>query len=194
MRCRNHVRQVEHDATTGAVAGKQQLKITHPAISLAAVIGVPHDSHREETRRTSSSSPVSRPRRGDRGMEQAEHGRVQVPTHRADRPRAPDDRHQQDPQVRAELASCAGRTRHPNGAQRVSTTTGWHADTGTGGQRGRRDAGRHHLQAITSSPRPGQDKPRRGASWSGGRGGECLPRGDRSRPAVARTRGVSAGG
>jgi len=56
----------------------EEVMLTHPAVSLVAVVGVPHDSHGEEVK-----AYVIRRRRGHRGragrMVQAEHGRLQAP-------------------------------------------------------------------------------------------------------------------
>jgi acyl-CoA synthetase (AMP-forming)/AMP-acid ligase II len=76
----------------------EEVILTHPAISLVAVVGCRRE-----------------PRRGDQGVRHqagrhhrgradrlvpGEHGRVQVPADRAVRRRPADDRHRQDPQAR----------------------------------------------------------------------------------------------
>ena len=87
----------------------EEVLMTHPAVSLAAVIGVPHESHGEEIKAVViPEKDVDVTRRGAGRVGQGADGRLQVPAHRRVRRRAADDRHRQDPQARAEVRRGVG--------------------------------------------------------------------------------------
>ena len=83
----------------------EEVLMTHPAVSLAAVIGVPHESHGEEIKavviKDKDHDDVTEDDLVAWGKEQM--AALQVPPHRGVRRRAADDRHRQDPQARAVL-------------------------------------------------------------------------------------------
>ena len=83
----------------------EEVLLQHQAVSLAAVIGVPHESHGEEIKavviKNKDFDDVSEQDLVDWGKDRD--GVVQVPPHRGVRRRAPDDRHREDPQARALL-------------------------------------------------------------------------------------------
>ena len=80
----------------------EEVLMTHPDVSLAAVIGVPHDSHGEEVKAVvilNEGASVTEDELVAWGKERD--GRLQVPADRRVRPVAADDRHRQDPQAGA---------------------------------------------------------------------------------------------
>ena len=81
----------------------EEVLMAHPAVSLAAVIGVPHESHGEEIKAVVIRNDGADGHRGRAGrVGQGADGGVQVPAHRRVRRRAADDRDRQDPQARAD--------------------------------------------------------------------------------------------
>ena len=82
----------------------EEVLMTHPDVSLAAVIGVPHESHGEEIKAVVIRNKDADGHRGRAGrLGQGADGRLQVPADRRVRRRPPDDGHRQDPQARAVL-------------------------------------------------------------------------------------------
>ena len=82
----------------------EEVLLTHPDVSLAAVIGVPHESHGEEIKAVVIRNDGADRDRGRAGrVGQGADGGLQVPPHRRVRRRTADDRDRQDPQARAQL-------------------------------------------------------------------------------------------
>ena len=80
----------------------EEVLMTHPAVSLAAVVGVPHDSHGEEVKAFVIRTPEAEvTERGAARLGQGADGGVQVPAHRRVRRHPADDLDRQDPQARA---------------------------------------------------------------------------------------------
>ena len=57
----------------------EEVLMTHPAVSLAAVVGVPHESTARRSRRTSSATRATHHRGRAGGVGQGADGGVQVP-------------------------------------------------------------------------------------------------------------------
>ena len=95
----------------------EEVLMTHPAVSLAAVIGVPHESHGEEIKavviKEKDHDDVSEDDLVAWGKEQM--AAYKYPRIVRVRRRAADDRHRQDPQARALLM----------GRQRRSSSWAW---------------------------------------------------------------------
>jgi acyl-CoA synthetase (AMP-forming)/AMP-acid ligase II len=85
----------------------EEVLLTHPAVSLAAVIGVPHGSHGEEVKACLILAPGAT-------VTEAELvawcGRLQVPTPGGAARQPPDERHRQGPQARASRPARSRRT------------------------------------------------------------------------------------
>ena len=82
----------------------EEVLMTHEAVSLAAVIGVPHDSHGEEIKAVVIRNEGAEITEGELvAWSKEQMAGVQVPAHRRVRRRAADDRDRQDPQARAVL-------------------------------------------------------------------------------------------
>ena len=80
----------------------EEVLMTHPDVSLAAVVGVPHESHGEEVKAFVILREGATPDRGGAGgLEQGADGGLQVPADGRVPRRAADDGHRQDPQARA---------------------------------------------------------------------------------------------
>ena len=93
----------------------EEVLMTHPAIAMVAVIGVPHAVHGEEIKAfvVPRAGQADRSRGADRLVPRA-HGGLQVSAHGRGRRGAADDRHRQDPQARVarlNRARCAVRRR-----------------------------------------------------------------------------------
>ena len=79
----------------------EEVLMTHPEVSLAAVVGVPHDSHGEEVKAFVIREPGAEVSVQSCCPGQGPDGRLQVPAHRRVRQHPADDLDRQDPQARA---------------------------------------------------------------------------------------------
>ena len=82
----------------------EEVLMTHEAVSLAAVIGVPHDSHGEEIKAVVIRNEGAEITEGELvAWSKEQMAALQVPPHHRVRRRPADDRDRQDPQARAVL-------------------------------------------------------------------------------------------
>ena len=146
--------------------------MTHPDVSLAAVIGVPHESHGEEIKAfviLDKARDVTEDELVAWGKEQM--AAYKYPRDRRVRRRAADDRHRQDPQARAGL-TCA-RSSWCLGRDALMVAGCWTAQ-GLGYLEGSADDRRRHV----GDHRPRRGRPRRGPGHRAGQ------RRGRARPSV----------
>ena len=96
----------------------EEVLLTHEAVSLAAVVGVPHESHGEEVKAfviRNDGAEITEDELVAWGKEQM--AGVQVPAHRRVRRRPADDRDRQDPQARAQPDAPSRSSRRRVGAR-----------------------------------------------------------------------------
>ena len=80
----------------------EEVLATHPEVSLAAVVGVPHDSHGEEVKAFVIREPGAEVSAQEPAvLGEGPDGRLQVPAHRRVRQHPAHDLDRQDPQARA---------------------------------------------------------------------------------------------
>ena len=141
----------------------EEVLMTHEAVSLAAVIGVPHESHGEEIKAVvirAEGAEVTEDELVAWAKEQM--ASFKYPRIVRVRRQPPDDRHRQDPQARAELTACRWLRRLRS--NRLETTGSLTQRTGPATRRAAGRAARAPGRPPCAPPAPRTSSRRPGSS------------------------------